>query len=278
MTTLTKYGLLAATAALLGAFSPQAPSQTLERSLSVRVSDLNLDEAADVEVLYARLRRAASRVCDMPGPPFLDASPRECGHEALAEAVASASVPALTSRHAHAESARPSPAERRDARRRVRDREQYLARAANRENGRPSVAVLTDSVRGAAPLPAGEHDRIIQTRAVRYSDLDLREPVDVSVLYARLQKAAHRVCRQGGAALDRSARTCVREALGGAVGSARIPVLTARHAQALSAERPKLAQRRQERRRIREREDDLKIVSSIGEGGRVAHDSTQFVR
>ena len=59
----------------------------------VRYQDLDLAKSADTAQLYQRLRRAATRVCQMDQVDALD---RECYRSALADAVAQVNRPQLT--------------------------------------------------------------------------------------------------------------------------------------------------------------------------------------
>jgi UrcA family protein len=72
-------------------------------STSVRYGDLDLDSAAGVAQLYARLQVAAEQVCDSrfhPGTHVVAASWRTCVAEALTQAVAAVDRPAVTAYHA----------------------------------------------------------------------------------------------------------------------------------------------------------------------------------
>jgi UrcA family protein len=96
-------------AALLAAFfgvialpAAAAPPVVAE-STEVRYGDLDLDNAAGVAELYARLQVAAEKVCDSrfhPGTFVVSASWKTCVAEALTQAVAAVDRPAVTAYHA----------------------------------------------------------------------------------------------------------------------------------------------------------------------------------
>ena len=80
-----------------------ADGRLVEESLEVRYADLDLDKAAGVASLYARLRSAAEQVCDVAAGPqalFLSSSERVCAAAALEQAVANVDRAALTAYHA----------------------------------------------------------------------------------------------------------------------------------------------------------------------------------
>jgi UrcA family protein len=92
------FGALVATVTL-----PAAAAGTVEESIAVRYSDLDLDDAAGIAQLYARLRTAAERVCDTgyrPQALFLVHGWRACVTAALEQGVAAVDRPALTAYHA----------------------------------------------------------------------------------------------------------------------------------------------------------------------------------
>jgi len=64
---------------------------------------------------------------------------------------------------------------------------------------------------------------------VRYSDLDVSTVAGATVLYQRLQGAAHFVCGEEGRSLDEQTqwRECVRNAVGQAVSAVHSPALSA---------------------------------------------------
>ncbi len=98
-------GALGALAVLVGmtAFPAAADGRLVEESLAVRYADLDLDKEAGIANLYARLRTAAERVCDLGSGPqalFLSSSERSCVTTALEQAVANVDHAALTAYHA----------------------------------------------------------------------------------------------------------------------------------------------------------------------------------
>lgn len=68
---------------------------------AVSYADLDLNEAAGVEILYGRIRAAARSVCGATtSQPLTVLAGQECAREALAGAVAKADIPSLTAYHA----------------------------------------------------------------------------------------------------------------------------------------------------------------------------------
>jgi len=68
---------------------------------AVSYADLDLSEAAGVEILYGRIRAAARSVCGATtAQPLTLLAGQECTREALAGAVAKANIPPLTAYHA----------------------------------------------------------------------------------------------------------------------------------------------------------------------------------
>jgi UrcA family protein len=95
---------LAALLALLGAARTALATGYEEPVARQRVSysDLNLDDRADAAKLYARLQRAASRVCHLDLGTYVQSSYalQKCAGVALAGAVESVRHPNLTAIHA----------------------------------------------------------------------------------------------------------------------------------------------------------------------------------
>ena len=97
------FGALAFSALVATVTLPAAAAGTVEESVAVRYSDLNLDDAAGVAKLYARLQAAAEKVCDTgyrPQALFLAHGWRACVTAALEQGVAAVDRPALTAYHA----------------------------------------------------------------------------------------------------------------------------------------------------------------------------------
>jgi UrcA family protein len=96
-------GTLAMLAAGATVLPAAADGRLVEESFEVRYADLDLDKAAGVANLYARLRSAAEQVCSTGSGPqalFLSSSERACVTAALEQAVANVDRPALTAYHA----------------------------------------------------------------------------------------------------------------------------------------------------------------------------------
>jgi UrcA family protein len=106
----SSYSIKLSAAALLAAFvgigatvPASAAPPVVAESTEVRYADLDLDSAAGVAELYARLQVAAEKVCDSrfhPGTHVVSASWRTCVAEALTQAVAAVDRPAVTAYHA----------------------------------------------------------------------------------------------------------------------------------------------------------------------------------
>ncbi|HEY9183378.1 MAG TPA: UrcA family protein, partial [Gammaproteobacteria bacterium] len=80
-----------------------AAPPSIAESTEVRYADLDLDNAAGIAELYARLQGAAEKVCDSrfhPGTLVVSASWRTCVADALTQAVAAVDRPAVTAYHA----------------------------------------------------------------------------------------------------------------------------------------------------------------------------------
>jgi UrcA family protein len=80
-----------------------AAPPVVAESTEVRYADLDLDNAAGIAELYARLHVAAEKVCDSrfhPGTLVVAASWRTCVADALTQAVAAVDRPAVTAYHA----------------------------------------------------------------------------------------------------------------------------------------------------------------------------------
>jgi UrcA family protein len=92
-------GAFVATATLPAA----ADGILVSESIEVRYGDLDLDTAAGIAELYARLKNAAERVCGTGYKPqvlFLAHSWRTCVKAALEQGIAAVDRPALTAYHA----------------------------------------------------------------------------------------------------------------------------------------------------------------------------------
>jgi UrcA family protein len=84
----------------------------------------------------------------------------------------------------------------------------------------------------AATASKAESATLLPTVTVSYADLNLKTPVGVEALYARLRAASRSVCNVGrahGLVEAAAAKSCYREVLETAVGNANVPTLTARH-------------------------------------------------
>jgi UrcA family protein len=101
-------GFFSAVAMVPAAAGPPLVSETTE----VRYGHLDLDSAAGIAALHARLQAAAEKVCDSrfhPGTLVISASWRSCVADALAGAVAAVDRPAVTAYHAANASRRDAP-------------------------------------------------------------------------------------------------------------------------------------------------------------------------
>lgn len=99
---------LAATAlAFVGSAAVAAPV-TQAREVTVNYADLNLESAAGVEALYARIRAAAKQVCGTAqlNDFYAQADMRACRETAIANAIAKVDNAALAARHANRPEAR----------------------------------------------------------------------------------------------------------------------------------------------------------------------------
>ena len=97
------FGALALGALVATFTRPAAAGGTVEDSIAVRYSDLDLDDPAGIAQLYARLQSAASKVCDTGYRAqvlFLAHGSRACVTAALERGVAAVDRPALTAYHA----------------------------------------------------------------------------------------------------------------------------------------------------------------------------------
>ena len=89
----------------------------------------------------------------------------------------------------------------------------------------------------ASGASAADAERVVaaapmKSVTVNYADLNLNTPAGVEALYARLRAASRSVCDLGlrrALAEVVASRSCFREVLATAVGSANMPTLTARH-------------------------------------------------
>ena len=79
----------------------QAAEPAVVPSVTVRYADLNLNTSAGVRELYARLRAAARRVCNVGAATGLVnvMAARGCYDDVLSTAVADARLPTLTALH-----------------------------------------------------------------------------------------------------------------------------------------------------------------------------------
>lgn len=93
--------LVATGLAFVGSAAVAAPL-TETREVTVHYADLNLESAAGIESLYARIRSAAKKVCGSAERTDLDAQSamRTCREAAVANAVAKTGNAALAARHA----------------------------------------------------------------------------------------------------------------------------------------------------------------------------------
>ena len=93
--------LAATTLAFVGSTALAAP-HTETHATTVTYADLNLESAAGVEALYARIRSAARRVCGTAERHDLaaQADVRACRASAIEKAVATVGSDALAARHA----------------------------------------------------------------------------------------------------------------------------------------------------------------------------------
>jgi UrcA family protein len=97
------FGALSFSALVATVTLPAAAAGTVEESIAVRYSDLDLDDAAGVAQLHARLTTAAEKVCDTgyrPQALFLAHGWRACVTAALEQGIAAVDHPALTAYHA----------------------------------------------------------------------------------------------------------------------------------------------------------------------------------
>jgi len=95
--------LLAASFGVAATVPAVAAPPVAAETTSVRYGDLDLDSAAGIAQLYARLQVAAEKVCDSrfhPGTLVVSASWRTCVADALTQAVAAVDRPAVTAYHA----------------------------------------------------------------------------------------------------------------------------------------------------------------------------------
>jgi UrcA family protein len=90
----SRYAPLSAVAMLLVALSPVAAQANdtplVQKSITVRVSDLDLSRPADASRLYARIRRAAENVCGdglSAAAPMGSSVDRDCVLDAVAQAM-----------------------------------------------------------------------------------------------------------------------------------------------------------------------------------------------
>jgi UrcA family protein len=84
-----------------------------------------------------------------------------------------------------------------------------------------------------ATLPAQSADRLVTHSAVvTYSDLDLSNTAGARTLYRRIENTASRLCgpaNGSGLAASREYRTCVQNAVGGAVSQLNRPMVSDLH-------------------------------------------------
>jgi UrcA family protein len=93
--------LVAAGLAFAGSAAVASP-QTESRTVTVNYADLDLESAAGIESLYARIRSAAKKVCGSAERHDFAAQAdlRSCREAALEQAVAKIDNAALAARHA----------------------------------------------------------------------------------------------------------------------------------------------------------------------------------
>ncbi len=99
----SRYALLSGIATLMVALAPVAAQANdaplVQKSVTVRVSDLDPSRAADASKLYARIRRAAEDACGdglSAGAPIGSPPDRDCVLNAVATAVNTLKQPLLT--------------------------------------------------------------------------------------------------------------------------------------------------------------------------------------
>ena len=97
------YALLSSVATLMVALAPAAAQANdaalIQKSVTVRVSDLDPSRPVDAARLYARIRRAADNACSdglSTAAPFGSPVDRECVLNAVATAVTALKQPLLT--------------------------------------------------------------------------------------------------------------------------------------------------------------------------------------
>jgi UrcA family protein len=96
------------------------------------------------------------------------------------------------------------------------------------------LAGSTYSIGAAAADASGE----VRQRVVKFGDLDLTHSAGVSVLYARLQAAARRVCSPENPlelSSVRAVHECERTAITRAVIDVNVPTLTSYHREKMPA-------------------------------------------
>lgn len=98
-----RVALLSGVAALLVTLSPVAAqagdTAMIRKSVTVRISDLDLTRAADVTALHVRLHRAAAQACSDgfgAGSPRASDPDRDCMAVAIANALETIKPPAVT--------------------------------------------------------------------------------------------------------------------------------------------------------------------------------------
>ena len=99
----SRYALLSSVATLMVALAPAAAQANdaalIQKSVTVRVSDLDPTQPADASKLYARIRRAAENACGdglMIDAPIASPPDRECVLNAVANAVSALKQPLVT--------------------------------------------------------------------------------------------------------------------------------------------------------------------------------------
>ena len=95
-------------AALMIALAPASVNASelamIQKSVNVRLSDLDLKQPADAAKLYQRIRRAAERTCGdglTGGSPLVQPVDQDCVMNAIAHAVAAVDQPLLTTIYQH---------------------------------------------------------------------------------------------------------------------------------------------------------------------------------
>jgi UrcA family protein len=104
----SRYALLSGVATLMAALAPVAAQANdapmIQKSVTVRVSDLDPSRPDDASKLYARIRRAADNACGdglTADAPIGSPPDRECVRNAVAAAVSALKQPLVTAMYQH---------------------------------------------------------------------------------------------------------------------------------------------------------------------------------